>query len=59
MSQEEKEICNQCGRSVAPGSGRFVNRVPSLDDVETRREAGYPYPEGGYTCAECDQTEEN
>ena len=48
------EICNQCGKSVAWGSGRFVNRVPSFDDEETRRENGYPFPKGDFTCAECD-----
>ena len=31
------EICNECGRSVALGGGRFVNRVPDLNDAETRR----------------------
>jgi hypothetical protein len=49
------QICNQCGRSVKPGTGLFVNRVPSFDDAETRAEAGYPHPEGDFTCAECDE----
>jgi len=50
----EKEICNECGRSVAFGSGWFVNRVPDLDTIEERREAGKPFPEGGWLCAECE-----
>lgn len=49
-------ICNQCGQSVKPGSGRWVNRVPSFDNAETRYESGYPHPEGDFTCAECDET---
>ena len=47
------EICNECGASVAPGSGRFVNRVIDLNDKETRIEMGKPYPEGDYICPEC------
>lgn len=49
------EICNECGRSVARGSGRFVNRIQDLDTVETRKENGKPYPEGDFICAECDE----
>jgi len=56
---EDKEICAVCGRSVAMGSGHFVNRVPIGDDYETRKEMGYPYPEGGWICAECDDNERN
>lgn len=51
---EEQEICNECGRSVAFGSGWYVNRVPDLDTIEERREAGKPFPEGGWLCAECE-----
>ena len=46
--------CNECGRSVAPGSGRFVNRVPDLNEPEERKAAGKPFPQGDYLCAECD-----
>jgi hypothetical protein len=48
------EICNECGKSVAPGSGRFVNRVPSGDSPAEHEEMGKPFPIGGYVCAECD-----
>lgn len=48
------QICNHCGRSVAPGSGRFVNRVPDCNDVETRKTNGVKFPEGDFVCAECD-----
>ena len=34
------EICNECGESVAQGSGKFVNRVPDLSTAEERREMG-------------------
>ena len=49
------EICNECGKSVALGSGRFVNRVPDLDDFETRKANGKPYPQGEYVCEQCDR----
>lgn len=52
--EEDKEICNECGRSVALGSGLFVNRIPDLNDYQTRVEMGKPFPEGGYVCIECD-----
>jgi len=48
------ETCSECGRSVAWGSGWFVNRVIDLNTVEERREIGRPYPEGDFICAECD-----
>ncbi len=35
-----KETCWNCGSSVAWGSGRFVNRILSLDSEEVRRENG-------------------
>jgi ribosomal protein L24E len=57
-AHEDVPICNQCGQSVKPGSGRFVNRVPSFDNAETRYENNYPHPEGDFTCAECDQAED-
>lgn len=48
------EICNECGESVAQGSGKFVNRVPDLNTAEERVEMGKPHPEGDFMCAECD-----
>lgn len=53
-AEEDSEICNLCGRSVAFGSGWFVNRVPDLDTSSERRANGRPYPEGDWICAECD-----
>jgi predicted Zn-ribbon and HTH transcriptional regulator len=50
-----RETCWNCGSSVAWGSGRFVNRIPSLDSGEVRREHGSPYPKGGYLCFECEK----
>lgn len=48
------EICNHCGRKVSWGSGSFVNRIPDLNDIETRRVKGLRYPYGDFVCAECD-----
>jgi hypothetical protein len=54
MTKATAEICNQCGRSVKPGSGWLVNRVPSdFGSVEGARVAGAPYPEGAWQCSEC------
>lgn len=53
----QKEICCECGKSVKPGSGRFVNRVPCLDDYQEKAECGYPFPKGDYICAECYEIE--
>ena len=50
----EVQICNECGRSVAIGTGCVVDRVPDLNDIETRKENGKPFPEGDFVCAECD-----
>ena len=47
-------ICCICGESVAPGSGKFVNRVPQCDDLKTRVTNGYSHPLGDFICAECD-----
>jgi len=38
---DEPELCKECGKNVAQGSGRFINRVVDFD--------------GGFTCAECDE----
>jgi len=51
------EICNECGRPVTPGSGRFVNRVPDCNTPEERKAAGKPFPQGDFLCAECDAKE--
>ena len=42
--KDEKETCNECGVSVKFDSGHFVNRVPDLNDPETRLEMGKPFP---------------
>lgn len=41
MEVESKEVCRECGRNVARGSGWFINRVIDLDT-------------GTYLCAECE-----
>ncbi len=54
MKKDMAAICNECGRSVKEGSGRFVNRIPDCNTQEERKEMGKPYPEGDFVCAECD-----
>lgn len=49
-----REICNECGRSVKFGSGLFVNRVPDLNGEEYRKEMGKPFYEGDFVCINCD-----
>ena len=48
------EICNHCGKDVSFGSGRFVNRVPDLNDISVRIGNNLNYPEGDFVCIECD-----
>ena len=49
------EICMHCGKSVSFGSGNFVNRVPNCDNYEDRLEMNVEYPEGEYSCANCER----
>lgn len=48
------EICNHCGESVEFGSGRFVDRIPDFNDVETRIANNLAYPKGDFVCVHCD-----
>ena len=50
----DRQVCNECGVSVKFGSGHFVNRVPDLNDLETRLEMGKPFPQGEFICSKCD-----
>ena len=54
-SNEIVEICSHCGRSVKFKSGLFVNRIPDLNDIQTRISNGLKFPEGDFVCLECDQ----
>lgn len=62
LSLREKNLwnsansCHECGHSVAPGSGRYVNRIPNLNSYEERLINKYPFPLGSYMCADCDST---
>jgi hypothetical protein len=49
----DSETCFECGDSVKFGSGKFVNRVPNLDDFETRVDMGTPNPFGEWLCQDC------
>lgn len=56
--QKEKsliEICNHCGNDVSWGSGKYVNRIPDLNDVFTRIEDGLIFPAGDFICDNCDK----
>jgi hypothetical protein len=48
------EICNHCGKSVAYGSGLFVNRILDLNDLETRKENKIRFIHGDFICRNCD-----
>ncbi|MCX6640755.1 MAG: hypothetical protein NTW14_09785 [bacterium] len=50
------QICNHCGKSVAWGSGWFVNRVPDCNPLWVRQLHNFNYPEGDYICIECDES---
>lgn len=52
----EKEICNECGRSVKFGTGLYVNRVVDFNEFEDRIEMLKPFPEGEFICSECEET---
>lgn len=50
--------CVACDKSTAPGSGKFVNRIPADADWELKNEDGkIIFKEGtrrvGYMCEEC------
>lgn len=51
----EKEICNECGKSVKFSSGLFVNRILDLNEYEDRLEMQKPFPQGEYLCVECNE----
>jgi hypothetical protein len=51
----EKEICNECGRSLKVGSGLFSNRIYDFNDYKTRIFMNKPFPEGSFICFECDE----
>ncbi len=50
------EICNHCGMSVALGSGKYVNRIPDFNDVETRVANKRVYLNGNFVCEQCDNS---
>lgn len=54
ITSEESETCNECGISVAWGSGWYVNRVPDFNSIIQRIKMGKRYPLGDYVCARCD-----
>lgn len=47
-------ICCECGDSVIPGSGKFVNRIPELSGVIARADGNRLHPTGAWVCDECD-----
>jgi hypothetical protein len=51
----EKEICNECGKSVKFSSGLYVNRVIDFNNYEDRIEMLKPFPEGEFICSKCEE----
>ena len=51
------EICCVCGRDVSRRSSLFANRVPELNDYQTRVEMSRQYPRGKWVCIICDNTD--
>lgn len=49
-----KELCNECGKSVRAGNGRFINRIADLNTAKQRKQLGRKYPEGDFICEQCD-----
>lgn len=58
-SAELNQFCNHCGESVEFGSGKFVNRIPDFNDVETRIANNLAFPNGDFVCEQCDTNPEN
>ena len=52
--KRDLQICNECGKSVKPGSGKFVNRISDFNDLKTKKQMNKPFPYGEYICEECD-----
>jgi hypothetical protein len=50
-----KEICNECGRSVKFGSGLYINRVVDLNEFSDRIEMNKLFPIGEFICCDCDE----
>ena len=48
------EICNHCGHDVSFGSGKFANRIPDINDIQTRIDNHLIFPFGDFICEECD-----
>lgn len=48
------QACNHCGKDVYFGSGKFVNRIPDFNDVNTRISNNLLFPLGDFVCEQCD-----
>lgn len=51
---KNKEICNECDRSVKAGTGLYVNRIMDFNDYMERVKMNKPFPEGNFICSECE-----
>jgi hypothetical protein len=58
LEEYRTDICVECGMSVRPGSGKFVNRIPVLDDYQVKVEGGRKFPFGEWICDECDKKDD-
>jgi len=55
------DLCTHCGEDTSPGSGRWVNRIPSDSTVEVVLPFGshsLDLEVTGYMCAECQAEDE-
>lgn len=50
-----EDVCCECGESVVPGSGKFVNRIPEMSGLLARVDGNRPHPTGAWVCAECEE----
>jgi len=48
------DICNECGKSVKPGSGLCINRIVDFNNKNYRKQMGKPYYKGDFICIICD-----
>lgn len=51
----ENDFCNECGKSVKPGTGLFINRIFDFNEYEDRIEMQKPFPYGDFICIECEE----
>lgn len=60
MKVDIGDFCTSCGKDTAMGSGRFVNRIPSICDgtltIHIMDEIPRQVDVEGYMCEECEKS---